>query len=606
MQIVLMKKKRLSWKFTLSGKSNFIALATTLALSALVQAPVYCWDKAPIKSYDIEHQVYRLCQQSDALINSSRYNEAINLLKQAASFDETSYSAYAHENAANCYRGLKQYPQAVKECQTALKFDPEFSSAIYTLALIYYDQEHFDTAAQYLKKLLRVTRDQQWIRSAQDLLVQIDTYGRISLALKEIDKGHMESARQQLLEAAKHDPSRVSADVHADLAYVLRQTGKPEQAIEECKKSLQFEANDKDVMYSLAIAYQDIGKFKDAIACLQKYLQIETDPKQRNQAQELINDLKQDASRINDSVNSLPDYLDHMVGGTSLKRWSVRSLPIKVHIADGKGVEGFQPHYPSHIKRAFDTWSNASGNKLSYVIVGDSAKSDIDVVWISKPVVLNDGGRNRNKQGVAHVSAENEMIENVRVEIDTMNGFDLDKPLEDSECASVCMHEIGHSLGLDHSTNYADIMYFGASAKQSGMPTSRDRATIARLYANYPVSKMAPPQAKPEPIKYLPPPGFLPPKPPSMEDLRPPEFLPPPIVDDSEKLSPPFFQPLPIQPEDKQADTKKSPAPPVFLPPPAFSSKQPANSKVNSSKKSEKNTNESNPGVPFFTPPPPK
>ena len=61
------------------------------------------------------------------------------------------------------------------------------------------------------------------------------------------------------------------------------------------------------------------------------------------------------------------------------------------------------------------------------------------------------------------------------------------QPLKDDEIKEVCLHEIGHVLGLGgHSNNSADIMYFSVSARQLPGLTWRDKATIARLYAPYP------------------------------------------------------------------------------------------------------------------------
>lgn len=124
------------------------------------------------------------------------------------------------------------------------------------------------------------------------------------------------------------------------------------------------------------------------------------------------------------------------------------------------------------------------------------------------------------------------------------------------------MHEIGHSLGLGHSTLIYDVMYFRSSTKQTGHPSSRDRATIAHLYANHPIvdfkAKEAPIPGD-KPIKFLPPPTFLPPPPPDTGKLTPPLFMPPPL---KKKLTPPLFTPPPLK------KSKPAPVRPVFVPPP--------------------------------------
>ncbi|HMX44503.1 MAG TPA: matrixin family metalloprotease, partial [Candidatus Obscuribacter sp.] len=163
------------------------------------------------------------------------------------------------------------------------------------------------------------------------------------------------------------------------------------------------------------------------------------------------------------------------------------------------------------------------------------------------------------------------------VRIRTINAF-ADSPIEDGECASVTMHELGHALGLGHSTNVCDIMYFGSSSKQTGMPTGRDSRTIAKLYKEQPLLvATAKIPIKPLAIEYLPPPAFLPPKPKDTSNLPPPIFMPPPLTKEAQKLKPPIFMPPPLRAaaqspksngqEENQRREGKTPMP-FFLPPP--------------------------------------
>ena len=560
-----------------------------------------------LKGPEIEAKIFELNDRSDELINSQNYSQAIGVLKEAAAYDPSGYSAYVHKNLGDCYRSLKQTPQAIKEYESSLRYDQKFSSAYYGIALAYYDTEQYDAAAKYLRKLMQVTQDQSWINQSKQMLDQIATYGTYRAAVVQMEKRNYDAARKLFLQSAAHDPSSVSAAVHSSLAFVLRQSGNPEQAIVEGKKSLQFNADQKNVIYTIAICYQDIGQFGEAINWLQKYLKVETDPEPRRTAQELINDLTYDKSKQNEAANSLADYLDHMVGCEELLRWPTKKLPIKIYLGKGDGVRGFQPNYKSYVTRAMDTWCNASGNKLAYKIVSDVDAADIEIRWLSRQILIQEGGKKRIKQGLSHKDASEGEISHVRVDLDCMSAFEPEKPLQGSEVASICMHELGHALGLEHSTNFADIMYFGASAKQKGLPTSRDRNTIARLYVNYPVSGIAPIEKEPEPLEYLPPPAFVPPKPPSIDDLNPPVFLPPPIPEESEKLTPPFFKPAPIE------DNDRTPPPPSFMPPELKQDKKNL-SKGSTKPAARKNPQAKSPpqknsakkddgGMPFFIPP---
>jgi predicted Zn-dependent protease len=62
------------------------------------------------------------------------------------------------------------------------------------------------------------------------------------------------------------------------------------------------------------------------------------------------------------------------------------------------------------------------------------------------------------------------------------------KAIADEEIRRVCLHEVGHALGLHrHSSNNFDIMFFSETKAGSPALTQRDRNTMARLYADYPV-----------------------------------------------------------------------------------------------------------------------
>ncbi|MBX9568189.1 MAG: tetratricopeptide repeat protein [Candidatus Obscuribacterales bacterium] len=596
--------------------------------------PSFGMDRQPIKSYEIEHQVYEQCNRAVELINASNYSQAINLLTQAARMDPTSYSDFVHEKLSECYSETNQTDKAIKEAELALKYDPSSGAAYYYLAQIYYRTDHYDTATVYLKKLLQITKDKQWADRAKELLKDIETYGKARAAIDQINAGHLSQARKFLEDAAKYDPSPVSKNVHQSLSYVYRESGNPEQAIVEAKKALQYDANDGGLMYTIALASQDIGEYDDAIVWLKRSLQYERDPERRKNAADMISELELDKPKLNSQANKAPDYLDSMVGAGGACRWPQKKLPIKVFIKSGAGVKGFRSEYPSFIKHALDSWCSASGRKLAYKMVGDEKSADLSVTWIDDPILMNEDGKKRVKQGVASTETTSEReITSVQVQVDTMNALRPNQLLEAGECASVCLHEIGHSLGLKHSTSYNDVMFFGSSSKQSGDLTSRDKATIARLYQSYPVCSLAPVEQKPPPIKFEPPPMFMPPLPGDEKDIAPPIFLPPPIDESEEKLTPPFFQPPPLNDAAGSANSKnKKPdttMPPVFLPPPIESESGTGKNSKQAPKKNSPNSNskqapktsgvtkqdpkmnksdssKKDPGepLPFFTPPP--
>jgi tetratricopeptide (TPR) repeat protein len=600
------KYRRLGfWKRALTVELFLLIVIFVFDLSVVnASAPL-------VKSYEVESQVYKLCLQSDSLLASGDYQQARDVLLPAVSNDPTSYSSSVHSTMAKACRGLRDYDGAVREAELALKFSPGRDDALYTIALAYNDMGQFGPAINYLNKIIVRSHDENFKGKAKELITSISVYRDLKDASACIEKGQDAEAKRLLERAAKHDPSKVSGQIHSNLAYVLRRSGNPERAIVEGEKALNFDPSIQSTIYTVGIAYQDVGRFDDAITWLRKYTAAETDESRRQKAEEFMQELIDDKAKLDPAANAKPDYLDQTRAKDEVHQWPKEQLPVKFYISPSKDTLGYRPIFRSFVLRALDTWFQASGKKISYVIVDDPKKADVKLKFVSDELPMQENNRSRQKAGLTMFDPDSKTL-SARVRIRTVCGFDTSKLIEDGQCATVCMHEVGHALGLGHSTSASDVMYFGSSSKQPGLPCGRDRETFHRLYEDYPettVSSTSKPSPSAVPIKYLPPPMFTAPKPVDVQKILPPAFLPPPIKTETEKLSPPLFVPPPKAQSVSNssgshgisAPTKTqgiAPAPPTFLPAPL---KKRANSSSSSFSSSSSSSSSS---PPMFVPPP--
>ncbi len=180
------------------------------------------------------------------------------------------------------------------------------------------------------------------------------------------------------------------------------------------------------------------------------------------------------------------DYLTAACGN-HLTRWANDQTAFRIYVADGRNIPGYHPDYRQIMIDAFGAWVKASDNRLSYKIVNSPQQANIACYWFSKPsgeMTANELGLTKSSF-IQSTTGPNLMIsaQVFIVTIDKQHG----RPLPPSVMKSVCLHEFGHTLGINgHSPHKGDVMY--ASVSPYLIPTSlseRDCETIQRLYHVY-------------------------------------------------------------------------------------------------------------------------
>jgi hypothetical protein len=106
---------------------------------------------------------------------------------------------------------------------------------------------------------------------------------------------------------------------------------------------------------------------------------------------------------------------------------------------------------PELAQWAMETWHTASGGSLRLEKSADRAQAHIRVNWVTGTEGLY--GETRR------IDVNGERGAEVYVLPTVVPAGEKDELLRDAIVYLTCLHETGHALGLDHTAEFADIMY---------------------------------------------------------------------------------------------------------------------------------------------------
>jgi Matrixin len=156
---------------------------------------------------------------------------------------------------------------------------------------------------------------------------------------------------------------------------------------------------------------------------------------------------------------------------SSLARWpDRRGVPLTVWIQPRSAVKDYTAAHLASVRAAFQEWS-ALQLPVGFSFVGDSAEADVHVNWIdhfNEPI----SGRTRWSRDDSWVITDG----NITLAMHHNRG----ELLDEDAMRAMAMHEIGHLLGLDHTTDSLSIM---ASRVRVRELSDADRATVRLVYS---------------------------------------------------------------------------------------------------------------------------
>jgi len=181
---------------------------------------------------------------------------------------------------------------------------------------------------------------------------------------------------------------------------------------------------------------------------------------------------------LTDFVNELLSWRENeKLEGRKCPRWDISRIPLKYFIYNSNESDRFLPEFVNAAQSALLPWTRASSGLIRFERVFNEDTGDIVIDWTDTITT----GRNF-ESGHADLKVFNNKIEKAKIEI-------VISPMIDKFASSVqriervrrtALHEMGHSLGLNHSDNKKDLMYYRGIS--NNRLSANDIKRLADLY----------------------------------------------------------------------------------------------------------------------------
>jgi predicted Zn-dependent protease len=171
------------------------------------------------------------------------------------------------------------------------------------------------------------------------------------------------------------------------------------------------------------------------------------------------------------SLGSTNTYISRVLADrdSTIERWPEHiDVPLKVWIDSTAELSGVQSAFPSAVRSAFAEWS-ATGIPLRFAYVGKPDDADIRVRWTEHLDHKTGSTTWRTDRHGDLLSGD------ILLATHISDGHALDA----RGMRAIALHEVGHSLGLSHSTDPNDIM---AALVHVDSISAIDRNTVRLIY----------------------------------------------------------------------------------------------------------------------------
>lgn len=282
---------------------------------------------------------------------------------------------------------------------------------------------------------------------------------------------------EQAHKASPTDPTRIMF-----VGNCYNELGEYPKAIDYFQLAMRTGGVSAVLAGNMSDTYQKMGENSKALYWMQVNCALDPAEARNPKNLAIIKKLQDPLSNPTAPPNA-PDYLQ---GLAESHIWQKNLVPIRVYVPKDQKLASIHAEFRKAVKESLDQWCTAIGGAITYKFVDSPTQATLVCAYTDDPrQVRSDHEIGTNGNTEVHIAKDSNAIDRTSTVILIApvpggTGFST------NTIAKVCLHELGHAMGLHgHSSNNHDVMFFLADTPSVPLQLSdRDKRTIKKLYAN--------------------------------------------------------------------------------------------------------------------------